>query len=70
MLGTFPKAFSQMAISQVAFSQVAFSQLWQFPKCAITQAAISTATAVVFGLLAHPRHCAWPRLQPSLPQKA
>ena len=32
MLGTFPKAFSQMAISQVAFSQVAIFLNVQLPK--------------------------------------
>ena len=65
MLGTFPKAFSQMAISQVAFSQVAIFLNVQLPK---RQFHSHRRSAWPLGPSA--RHCAWPRLQPSLPQKA
>ena len=38
ILGTFPKAFSQVASSQVYFPK------WQLPKCAISQAATSQSS--------------------------
>jgi len=51
MLGTFPKAFSQVATFQGYFPN------WQLPKCAITQAAASQLC---------PSSSAWPP-SPSYP---